>query len=86
MRKKTIKGNTLKVGNGLVTYTTYDGFKAVYGVSDYDGLGDHMVLEAILNLAPNNIVGHELVQRFDAWLRDQPEPKNIIHPYVYQNY
>jgi len=86
--QKTIKGNTMVIKNGLVTYTTKDGFRAVRRASEYDGLGGHLILEAVFNLAPNNIVGYELVARFDAWLRSMPEPKtgNHLHPFTCVKY
>jgi len=85
MRKKQIKNNQMVIKGGQVTYTTKDGFNVTSEVSDYDGAGNHLILEAVFNLADNNIEGHELVQRFDAWLRGQPEPTQIHHPYSLAN-
>lgn len=84
MRKKTIKGNTMVVAAPTVTYTTKDGFKAVRRVSEYDGFGEHLILEAVFNLADNNIEGCELAARFGAWLKGEPAPKlgNHLHPYT----
>ena len=81
MKTKQIKGNKMTVANGLVTYISSDGFKIVHTVSDYDDFGNHQILEAVYNLAHNNIQGHELVERFDAWLRSKPEPKTFFNPY-----
>ena len=85
MRTKQIKGNKMTVANGFVTYISSDGFKIVRGVSDYDNFGDHVILEAVYNLAHNNIQGHELTERFEAWLKNEPEPKTFFNPYSLYN-
>ena len=87
--KKQIKNNTLTIQNGVITYTTYDGFTATKGVSEYDSNGDHQILEAIHNLAPNNTIAHELVQKFNNWLKQQAgeQPKPITNnPYSLHNF
>jgi len=75
---------TINYKNGTVVYVTKDGFKTVRGISDYDGLGEHLILEAVFNLADNNLIGYELVERFSAWLHNEPDPKpnNFSHPYT----
>ncbi len=82
--QKTIRGNTMRVANGMVTYTTKDGFKAIRGVSEYDCFGEHLILEAVFNLANNNIEGYALMAQFEAWLKGEPIPStgNLNHPYT----
>ncbi len=83
--KKTIKGNTLEVKDGKVIYTTHDNLTVSYGVSEYEENGDHVINEAIFNLADNNQQGYELVERFDAWLRGRSVDVTMLNPYcLYQ--
>ena len=88
MRKvKQIRGNKMVIDKGVIRYRSRDGFEIVRGISEYDGEGRPMILEAVQNLADNAQAGIVLSQQFNNWFREMAglPPLPVIDPYAVYN-